>query len=288
MRISGLLWTVLLAASALAQESGLTVTSPTWGGLIIRFQAKVEPAGTAPQYLPGSVTPTAGGTQRFIRDAEHKRELGYDLRGKLEGESLRITLAPLTTQSLVRQAGWSFMSPPKLPAVPPMRAGDIARVDLLINHATGQKIVEYLTVERAALDPARIAKEPPRDFTVDDVELDVNGPRVWVNGKLMESSANFAGGIRAYTIWFFLPGEGTFVVALAPQAGHEFHKAGMMQGNTMTFRNGASEYRVECSSSIAPGSGIYNVYLHYEAGTHRNTEFSIGGTGKGGWFSRNE
>jgi len=290
MRLSRFAWLALLAASAQAQDRGVTVSSSTWGGLIIRFQAKVEPAGNGPQYLPGSVVPTVGGTHRLIRDAAHKQQFGYDLRGKLEGDALRITLAPLASGELMApaQEGWGFISLPRLPAIPPMRAGDTATVDLMVNRATGQKIVEYLTVERAALDPSHIAKEPPRDFSVDDVELFVNNPRVWVNGKLLEASAKFGGGIRAHMIWLLFPGEGTFVIALAPEPGHTFQKAGVMQGNTMTFRNGATEYRVECSDPIAPGSEVYNVYLHFVPPKPRDTEMIVGGAAKGRWLKLNE
>ena len=290
MRLSRFVWLALLAASVQAQDRGVTVSSATWGGLIIRFQAKVEPAGNGPQYLPGGVIPTVGGTHRLIRDAAHKRQFGYDLRGRLEGETLRITLAPLASSELIvpAQEGWSFTTPPRFPTIPPLRAGDTATVDLLINRTTGQKIVEYLSVERAALDPSQVAKEPPRDFTVDDVQLYVNNPRVWVNGKLMEASAKFGGGIQAHMIWLLLPGEGTFVIALAPEPGHTFQKAGVMQGNTMTFRHGASEYRVECSDPIAPGSDIYNVYLYYEPPKPRDTEMIVGGAAKGRWLTLNE
>jgi hypothetical protein len=58
----------------------------------------------------------------------------------------------------------------------------------------------------------------------------------------------------------------------------------------MTFRKGASEYRVECASPIAPGSGVYNVYLHHEpaSANGRDKEFAIGGADKGAWLIRKE
>jgi hypothetical protein len=259
--------------------------------LIIRFQAKVEPASAGPGLLSGGVTPTPDGTHRTISDAAHKRKLGYDLHAEMlgDGQTLRITLGPLTPAKQL-EAGWTWIAPPSFPVVPVMRAGNSAAIDLLVNPATGQKVVEYLTVERADLDPTRVAKTPPRDFGVDDVELFLDRPRVWINGNLLQASVNFGGAIRAHTLWLFLPGEGTFVIALLPEAGRGFPKAGMMQGSTMTFRNGSSEYRVECGSAIAPGSGIYNVYLHYEPGARngRNSEFMIGGADKGAWLVSRE
>jgi hypothetical protein len=167
-----------------------------------------------------------------------------------------------------------------------MRAGDVAAIDLLVNPATGQKVVEYLSVERADLDPNRITKTPPRDFGLDDVELFLDRPRVFANGKLLEYTADSRGGIRAHAVWLFLPGEGTFVVSLQPEPEHDFLKAGMLQGSTMTFRNGPTEYRVECASPISPGSGAYNIYLHFEPGTRNgnSSTFSIGGADKGAWL----
>ena len=91
-------------------------------------------------------------------------------------------------------------------------------------------------------------------------------------------------------LWLFLPGEGTFVISLWPEPALAFQRAGMLQGSTMTFRSGPSEYRVECASPIAPGSRLYNLYLHHEPASRngRDTEFAIGGADKGAWLVRKE
>jgi len=289
MWISRVLCLLALPALALAQDGTVTVGNATWGGLIIRFQAKVEPEGTGQARLSGGVAPTSDGTHRTISDPAHKRKLGYDLRAELlgDGQTLRITLGPLTKASQL-EPGWTWIAPPSFPVVPMMRAGNTAAIDLLVNPATGQKVVEYLSVERADLDPTRVAKNPPRDFSMDDVELLLDRPRVWINGNLLPSSANSGGAIRAHALWLFLPGEGIFVISLWPEQG--FAKAGMLQGSVMTFRNSSSEYRVECASPIAPGSGVYNVYLHHEAGARhgRTSEFMIGGADKGVWLIRKD
>jgi hypothetical protein len=287
----------MLPVSAMAQDGSVTVGNHAWGGLIVRFLAKVEPPGGGPERLPGGVMPTQDGTHRVISDAAHKRQFGYDLHGVLssDGQTLRVTLGPLTRAgkgggSFEVEPGWTLIAPPKFPVVPVMHVGDVAAVELLINPATGQKVVEYLSLERADLDPGHVSKTPPRDFGVDDIELMLDRPRVWLNGKLLEATADSSGGIRAHTLWLFLPGEGTFVVSLWPEPGLGFQKAGMLQGSTMTFRKGASEYRVECASPIAPGSGVYNVYLHHEpaSANGRDKEFAIGGADKGAWLIRKE
>jgi hypothetical protein len=290
MRLGSLLVLAMLSASAMAQDGSVTVGNRSWNGLIVRFEAKVEPAGNGPERFPGGVTPTQDGTHRVISDAAHKRQFGYDLHAMLlgDGQTMRLTLGPLTQFEV--EPGWMLIAPPKFPVVPVMHVGDVAMINLLFNPATGQRVVEYLSLERADLDPVRIAKTPPRDFGVDDVELFLDRPRVWVNGKLLQATADSRGGIRAHSLWLFLPGEGTFVISLWAEPGLGFQKAGMLQGSTMTFRHGSSEYRVECASPIAPGSGLYNVYLHYDAAAPngRDTEFTIGGADKGAWLIRKE
>jgi hypothetical protein len=286
-----------LPLSALAQNGALTVSSPAWNGLVLHFSAKMEPPGTGPEQLHGGVIPTADGTHRVINDAAHKRQFGYDLHAVLlgDGQTLRLTFGPLTSVGKQRgsfeiEPGWTLIAPPKFPVVPVMHVGDVAAVDLLINPATGQKVVEYLSLERPDSDFTAALKEPPRDFGVDDVELLLDRPRVWRNGSLLQSTADFRGGIRAHTLWLFLPGEGTFVVSLWPESGLGFQKAGMLQGRTLTFRSGSSEYRVVCANPVAPGSGVYNVYLHRDpaAPNGRDTEFTIGGADKSAWLIRKQ
>jgi hypothetical protein len=280
----------LLPVLGFAQEGSLTVGNGAWGGLIVRFSARVEPARNGSAQLHGGVMPTQDGTHRIIDDMIHKRRFGYDLHGVLlgDGQTLQITLGPLTSGGSGRppfqlEPGWTMIAPPKFPVVAAMRAGEAAAIDLLVNPATGQNLVEYLSVERADLDPKRIPTIAPRDFGLDDVELFLDRPRVWVNGNLVPATADSRGGIRAHTLWLYLPGDGTFVFSLWPESGLGFQRVGMLQGKTLTFHNGASEYRVECASAIAPGSGVYNVYLYYDSTPPKRGigEFLIGGADKG-------
>ena len=80
------------------------------------------------------------------------------------------------------------------------------------------------------------------------------------------------------------------MISLWPEPALGSQKAGLLQGSTMTFRSGPSEYRVECASPIAPGAGLYNLYLHHDlaARNGRDTEFTIGGADKGAWLVRKE
>ena len=76
--------------------------------------------------------------------------------------------------------------------IPKVRVGDTVAIDLMVNSATGQKIVDYLTLRHTGTS----APVQPHDFSLADAELSVNEARVSINGKLVEATAHNAGGIR--------------------------------------------------------------------------------------------
>ena len=143
--------------------------------------------------------------------------------------------------------------------IPNVKVGDTVALDLLVNAATGQKIVDYLTLERRNSPKGRES----HDFGLADVVLSLSQPQVWVNDKL-EGSYKYPIGTSGSTVWFYLAGHGRFNLSLFPSERYPFKKNGVVSENTATFRDGKSEYRVESSSAIAPGSGVYNLYVWHE------------------------
>jgi len=291
MKLNKWLWiAAALAAGGRAQETGLTIGNPAWNGLTIRCVAKVEPSANGAPHLPGAVMPTADGAHRWITDSANKRYFGYDVHLEPLGESqtMRLTLAPLNlprsgTGAVETIAGWTLLAPPKFPVIPVMRAGDTVAIDLMVNPATGQRVVDYLSVERRAPEAANAAKTP-QDFGIEDIELKLLSPRVWLNGKIVEATAESGGGITAHALWLYLPGTGSFILSLRPEAGLGFQKAGTVTGSTLTFRQGPSEYRVECSGQIAPGPGLYNVYVLHDPVWRGGDKFVFGGADKAAWL----
>ena len=70
------------------------------------------------------------------------------------------------------------------------------------------------------------------------------------------------------------------MLSLAPREGHPYQKNGVVSGNTFTFHDGTTEYRVECPIPVVPGLGRYNLYVvHEPAWTGMGEPFSLGG----GW-----
>jgi len=95
------------------------------------------------------------------------------------------------------------------------------------------------------------------------------------------------GGITAHTLWLYLHGTSPVTISLWPHPERGFQKAGVLHGSTVSLHLGSSHFSVECSSAIAPGSGLYNVYVQLDpARPGRNEPFSFGGSDKGAWLTR--
>ena len=76
------------------------------------------------------------------------------------------------------------------------------------------------------------------------------------------------------------------MASLFPNEKLGFQKNGVTSAETLTFREGATEYRVECASAIAPGSGPYNLYVVHETGWRAGgmeEPFMIGAADKAEW-----
>ena len=152
-----------------------------------------------------------------------------------------------------------FLELPKYPVIPNVKVGDTVALDLLVNSSTGQKVVDYLTLQRQGDIDLRSA---PRDFTAADAELTLTGPRVFLNGKLEAQES--AGGISGVVTWLYLEGHGRFVLSLIPNDKLGFVRNGRVSRNGLLFEDRGSEFRVECDNRVAPGSGTSNLYVRQE------------------------
>jgi hypothetical protein len=266
---AGLLILVLaLAASPLkGQESSLSAGGgPEWKGLGVRFLTRVEPPGAnARAQLPGAVLVEGNGVaHHIIDDAAHQRSFGYDLRLEpaADGLSAQVRIEPLNAPYYSVQTGRTMMGLPKYPVIPNVRPGDTVALDLLVNPATGQKIVDYLTLERNS-GPAR---EAAHDFSLADVQLSLNRPRLMVAGKALNLTDN--PGTSGAFVWLYLKGHGRFILSLFPNDKFAFQKNGIAEADTLIFHDGATEIRVSCDGPVAPGQGPYNLYVVHEPAWH--------------------
>ena len=115
-----------------------------------------------------------------------------------------------------------------------------------------------MTLERGPA-PDRV-----HDFTLDDILISIDRPRISIDGKLLESTTNYMGGAAGRVAWIYLAGRGAYIFSLYPNQKLGFQKNGMISANTLTFRDGTAEFRVECGQPVVPGEGPYNLYVAHK------------------------
>jgi hypothetical protein len=194
-------------------------------------------------------------------DSRVARELMSSTFGKDDPDSWKLLSTP----------GWGTGSPQTI------HGGDVVAMDLLMNAATGQKIVDYVTVQeppRSAPitfgnvnDPPRefaFATGRPRDFRPDDGELRIRAARVSINGKLDPSTATSAAEFSGVVVWFYLPNRGRFLLSLTPHPDLGFRKAGEVRGSTLSFSIGSEMFKLVAGGAIAPTQAAFNLYVRHD------------------------
>jgi hypothetical protein len=197
-----------------------------------------------------------------IRDNLHKRAFCYDIALEPNADSnsaqIRIERCPADPGGSPR-GGWTFLELPKYPVIPGVKVGDTVALDLLVNPGTGQKIVDYLTLlRRGSIDLTR----QPRDFQVADADLRLFDPQVVVDSKPQWSIEG--GGFAGPVVWLSVNGRGRFILSLLPNDKLGFRKGGVVSRDGLLIHDGVAEIRVNCSREIAPGEGVFNLYVLHE------------------------
>jgi hypothetical protein len=140
--------------------------------------------------------------------------------------------------------------------------GETFALDLLVNPKSGMKIVDYVTL---AFDRARLyPPSKPRDFGVTNVELAMKNFQLRIDGEPVKT-ASARRDCRGALLWFYLPGQGRFIVSLAPRAGYDFRKVGMIEENTIAFTWDGARYEWISSEPIIGSGGVWNLWVLHDA-----------------------
>jgi hypothetical protein len=253
---------------------GVSVIDPRWPGIEIEFNATLEPVNAASPTLPGGVLLKNGRTHRVLQDAPHKVYFGYDvvIEASPDASVFQIRVEPLSadaTGSMGMNSGWAKLALPNYPVIPEIRLGATVKLDLLVDPATGQKIVDSITVKQRGVSAAA-----PRDFAVTDAELMFDRPQLRVGGAVVPTGG---AGISGAAVWFYVADRGRFTFTLAPHPELGFQRIGEVSGVKLTIRDGTTLYEFECQRPIAPGSGNFFVYGRHEPAWRLGSErFTMG------------
>jgi hypothetical protein len=212
---------------------------------------------------------------RVFVDRKNELFFGYELLVEplAKSRQFRVTVRPLSAEYLEqlrarpafqkRQLHPSYNAA-AFPATPQVVAeGDTFALDVLQNPRTGTKIVDVIkvTLDNPSLQEPS-SERPPRDFTLEDIQLKVTNYKLRVNGETVYRSTG--GGCAGALVWFSLRERGRFIFSLIPRAGYAFQKIGAIQHNKITFEWEGDRYEWESSLPVVGVGGNWNLWVLHD------------------------
>jgi hypothetical protein len=289
MKPMGLLLVIGFLMPALAQAQAVPMNPP-------RFDLEAEPPDPPVRFEEGSsITGSSllmfgGGmmVHRFLRDDSKHVFLGYDLliEGQHQADTYRVIVGELgmgpfdmfrpdPRGQFFNPAEWKKLPIPGYPAPRLVFTGNTISIDLGTVPDTGQKLVDYVTIQpRKAPTLPRVMRPSAtvpevsgtaRDFSADDAELQLVRPRVSLNGTPQDTTTSRAmEDASGALIWFSLPNRGRYILSLAPRPELGFVKAGEIRGGTITFTLGGDKFQLESNIPITTGYAPYILYVLHD------------------------
>ena len=219
---------------------------------------------------------------RYLSDNVNQVYLGYELLVQQQQPGtylvtfgkLGLTALEIAAQSH-NSTEWTMQPLPAIPEPRVVHDGDTISVDLFVDAATGEKLIDDIRIDppRAAIRLATSLQATPvnrpiptvsgdaRDFSAADAELQIAQPRVTLNGAAQNSATRGAANVRGSLVWFYLPDRGRYILSLAARPDLDFKKAGEVRGGAIEFIVGNDSIKLECPTPIATGGAPYYLYV---------------------------
>jgi hypothetical protein len=113
-------------------------------------------------------------------------------------------------------------------------------------------------------DPPPVsARVRPRskNFYAEDGQLELTRPALNLHGKTVELPVTVKGNV----VWFYLPGQGRYLLSVTPHAELGFSLAGQVGGNSLWFGLNNQEIQIDADERMVDGSATYNLYVMHES-----------------------
>jgi hypothetical protein len=208
---------------------------------------------------------------RVLTDAEHNVVFGYDLWVSADPIARKFSVAVLPADEAFRRSFLKDFTPPrpnsafatfpKSTTPQTLDDGDAVSLELLVNHESGAKIVDVVSVtfDRTTLRENNL-ESLPRDFTLDAVALGVKNYSLLINGNEVSKSKSSIGCSGAL-LWLYIPERGRFIFSLVPRAGYDFEKIAVLDENKIAFTIDGERYEWISGASILPSGGAWNLWV---------------------------
>jgi len=208
---------------------------------------------------------------RVLTDGQQNVVFGYDLWINSDPITKKFSVAILPADEAFRRSFLEDFTPPrpnsafatfpKSTTPQTLDDGDVVSLELLVNHESGAKIVDVVSVtfDRKTLRESNL-ESAPKDFTLDAVALGVKNYSLLINGNELSKSKSHIGCSGAL-LWLYIPGRGRFIFSLVPRDGYDFQKIAVLDENKITFTIDGEHYEWVSSTSILPSGGTWNLWV---------------------------
>jgi hypothetical protein len=148
---------------------------------------------------------------------------------------------------------------------PSVRKGEAVSVDILMNPATGERIYDVLEPSTTLEEPAKPPVKPSED------EFSFKGVKIVVNGRTVHepNDTSVIGASGA----IYIPGHGTFYLAVEPLTGFNFLPSGRVNREKLTFGEGNDWVEVTGKGNILSKSEHRTIWV-YHTPTFQGQQFS--------------
>ena len=208
---------------------------------------------------------------RVLTDAQQNVVFGYDLWVSADPFTKKFSIAVLPADEAFRRTFLKDFTPlrpngpfatfPKSTTPQTLDDGDAVSLELLVNHESGVKIVDVVSV---TFDRTRLydsyPESLPKDFTLDAVALSMKNYSLSINGTLVSKSKSSIGYSGAL-LWLYVPERGRFIFSLVPREGYEFHKIAVLDDDRIEFTINGERYEWLSGTSILPNGGTWNLWV---------------------------
>ena len=201
---------------------------------------------------------------RVLTDAQQNVVFGYDLWVSADPLTKKFSIAVLPADEAFRRSflkNGGFATFPKSTTPQTLDDGDAVSLELLVNHESGAKIVDVVSV---TFDRTRLRENnpdaAPKDFTLEAVALGVKSYTLLINGSEMSKSKSTIGCSGAL-LWLYIPQRGRFIFSLVPREGYDFEKIAVLDENRIAFTIDNELYEWISGDSILPSGGTWNLWV---------------------------
>ena len=205
---------------------------------------------------------------RLITDLKNKLYYGYDIVIVPQSGTNKFVLSfkPLSINP-GKYTNVDNLAPqiiPKFPDEISVEAGDTINLEVLENPQTRVKIYDVIKITDGSASGGDFSSErkPARDFTIDDVEMQLTNMEVFVNG---EKIGKGGGGVSGANIYIYLPDKGRFIMSPFPRKGFNFQKIGVAENNKISFSFNGDNYKFVSAAPVLGSGGKWNVWILHDA-----------------------